>query len=126
MEVGGVDDELLPVGLDSSGGEDPPVTCRVRVGTGSEHLGDVLGLVDGCLSAELEPAMGDLVLEDHTYATIALADGTHPKVVADRLGHSTTAITLDIYSHVIPSVEEQAASRIANLIFGDAGLTPVS
>jgi integrase len=59
----------------------------------------------------------------HTYATIASTNGTHPRVVADRLGHSTTAITLDIYSRVIPSVEEQAASRIAGLIFGPTAVS---
>lgn len=55
----------------------------------------------------------------HTYATVALSAGTHPKVVAERLGHSTTAVTLDIYSHVVPSLEEQEAERIADLILGD-------
>ncbi len=57
----------------------------------------------------------------HTYATIALAAGTHPKVVAERLGHATIAVTLDIYSHVIPSLQEEAAAHLANLILGDAG-----
>lgn len=54
----------------------------------------------------------------HTYATIALAAGTHPKVVAERLGHSTIAITLDTYSHVLPSLEESTANRLAELILG--------
>lgn len=57
----------------------------------------------------------------HTYATIALSAGTHPKVVAERLGHATIAVTLDTYSHVIPSLQEEAATRLANLILGDAG-----
>lgn len=55
----------------------------------------------------------------HTYATIALGAGTHPKIVAERLGHSTIAVTLDIYSHVIPSIEEQGARQIAAAIFGE-------
>lgn len=54
----------------------------------------------------------------HTYATIALAAGTHPKVVAERLGHATIAITLDTYSHVLPSLEHDEALRIAQLIVG--------
>jgi integrase len=54
----------------------------------------------------------------HTYATIALSAGTHPKVVAERLGHSTIAITLDTYSHVLPGLEEETASRLAQLILG--------
>lgn len=56
----------------------------------------------------------------HTYATIALTAGTHPKVVAERLGHATIAITLDTYSHVIPSLEEEAATRVAHIILGSA------
>ncbi|MGQ0743968.1 MAG: tyrosine-type recombinase/integrase [Acidimicrobiales bacterium] len=52
----------------------------------------------------------------HTYATIALTAGTHPKVIAERLGHATIAITLDTYSHVLPSLEEEAANRLAALI----------
>ena len=44
----------------------------------------------------------------------------HPKVVAERLGHSTIAITLDTYSHVLPSLEEETANRLAQLILGPA------
>jgi integrase len=38
-------------------------------------------------------------------------------VVQERLGHSTIAITLDIHSHVIPATQEEAAARIAGLVF---------
>jgi integrase len=54
----------------------------------------------------------------HTHATLALRAGIHPKVVSERLGHATVAITLDTYSHAIPALEEEAASRIAGLVFG--------
>ena len=54
----------------------------------------------------------------HTYATLALAAGVHPKIVSERLGHSSVAFTLDVYSHVIPVLEEEAASRVARLITG--------
>ena len=49
----------------------------------------------------------------HTRATVALQAGVHPKVVQEHLGHSTIAITLDIYSHVIPVMQEEAAAMIA-------------
>jgi len=49
---------------------------------------------------------------------LALVDGVHPRVVQERLGHSSIAITLDIYSHVIPGLESDAAERVAGLIFG--------
>ena len=44
--------------------------------------------------------------------------GVHPKVVQERLGHSTIGITLDVYSHVLPSMETDAADRVAALILG--------
>jgi len=51
----------------------------------------------------------------HTYATLALEAGVHPKIVSERLGHATTGITLDLYSHVAPSMDEQAAEAVAGL-----------
>jgi integrase len=53
----------------------------------------------------------------HTHATLALRAGIHPKVVSERLGHATIAITLDTYSHAIPAMQEEAAVRIAGLVF---------
>ena len=52
----------------------------------------------------------------HTYATLALSSGVNPRIVSGRLGHSTVALTLDIYSHVLPQADEDAADRIAALI----------
>src|SRR5665647_1661831 len=53
----------------------------------------------------------------HTHATLALQAGVHPKVVSERLGHVTIAITLDTYSHAIPAMQEAAAALIAELVF---------
>jgi integrase len=66
--------------------------------------------------AGLRPLKGPHALR-HTWASLALAEGVHPKVVSDRLGHSTIAITIDTYSHVMPSLDEEAAGTVANLIF---------
>jgi integrase len=52
----------------------------------------------------------------HTWATLALKAGVHPKVVQERLGHSTIAITLETYSHVTGSLHEEAAEQVADLI----------
>ena len=52
----------------------------------------------------------------HTHASHALQAGIHPKVVSERLGHSSIAITLDTYSHVIPTLQETAAEVVAALI----------
>jgi integrase len=54
----------------------------------------------------------------HTHATLALEAGVHPKVVQERLGHATIAITLDTYSHAIPALQEDAAAKIAALLSG--------
>ena len=54
----------------------------------------------------------------HTHATLALQAGVHPKVVQERLGHATVAITLDTYSHAIPALEHDAAAKIAALLHG--------
>lgn len=52
----------------------------------------------------------------HTHATLALAAGVHPKVVQERLGHSSVTMTLDLYSHAVPGMQADAASTIAALI----------
>lgn len=52
----------------------------------------------------------------HTHATLALQAGVHPKVVQERLGHATISITLDVYSHAIPAMQEDAAARVAALV----------
>ena len=52
----------------------------------------------------------------HTWATLALERGIHPRVVQERLGHSTIAITLGIYSHVAPTLHDEAAQLVADLV----------
>lgn len=52
----------------------------------------------------------------HSWATLALQAGVHPKIVQERLGHSTISITLDIYSHVNPAMDADAANTVAALI----------
>jgi integrase len=47
----------------------------------------------------------------HTHATLMLRAGIHPKVVSERLGHANIGITLDLYSHVLPGIQEAAAAK---------------
>jgi integrase len=47
----------------------------------------------------------------HTHASLLLAAGVHPKVVQERLGHSQISLTLDTYSSVLPSLQEEAAEK---------------
>jgi len=48
----------------------------------------------------------------HTHASLLMREGIHPKVVAERLGHSSIQVTLDTYSHVLPSQQEGVAGRV--------------
>jgi integrase len=54
----------------------------------------------------------------HTYATVALSSGEPITVVSRRLGHATVSITLDVYSHVLPTDDRDTASRVATAILG--------
>ena len=57
----------------------------------------------------------------HTHATLMLMAGIHPKIVSERLGHSKIAITLDIYSHIVPRMQEAAAESFDQLLKAKAG-----
>jgi len=52
----------------------------------------------------------------HAFATMGLQAGINPKVVSEALGHSSVAITLDLYSHVLPNMQDELASAVANLL----------
>lgn len=55
----------------------------------------------------------------HTHATLLLKAGVPPKVVSERLGHATVAFTMEIYAHVIPGMQAEAAQLFHDLVFGD-------
>ena len=48
----------------------------------------------------------------HTHATALLASGVHPKIASERLGHSKVGMTLDLYSHVLPGMQEDAVAKV--------------
>jgi integrase len=48
----------------------------------------------------------------HAHATHMLSSGVHPKIASERLGHSKVGITMDLYSHVMPGMQEDAAARV--------------
>jgi integrase len=52
----------------------------------------------------------------HTHASLLLAAGVHPKVVQERLGHSQISLTLDTYSHLIPSMQTEAAKQFEAIL----------
>jgi integrase len=58
----------------------------------------------------------------HTCATLLLTKGVHPKIVSEMLGHSSIAITLDTYSHVIPGMQDAAAMAMEDALGDDPGV----
>jgi integrase len=52
----------------------------------------------------------------HSVATLLLTAGIHPKIVQELLGHSQISLTIDTYSHVLPSLQEDAANRLNSLL----------
>jgi integrase len=48
----------------------------------------------------------------HSHATQLLAAGVHPKIVQERLGHSTITVTMDLYSHVSETIQSDATTRL--------------
>jgi integrase len=96
---------------------------RLGVGLSDDDL--VLGHADGSIVSPIyisqlwarsikKTRLARLRFHDlrHAHATHLLANGVHPKVASERLGHSKVGITLDLYSHVIPGMQEDAAAMI--------------
>lgn len=53
----------------------------------------------------------------HSCATLLLVAGENPKVVSERLGHASVVLTLDTYSHVLPSMQQAATDKLETLLF---------
>ncbi|KUF06777.1 tyrosine recombinase XerC [Leucobacter sp. G161] len=66
------------------------------------------------------PGLPRITLKElrHTHATVLLELGEHPKIVQERLGHSTIATTMNIYSHVTPTMQRSAIDRLAKHVDG--------
>jgi len=57
----------------------------------------------------------------HTHATLLLKAGVHIKIVSERLGHSSISLTADTYSHVLPGMQDEAASKLNAMLFKKSG-----
>lgn len=66
-----------------------------------------------CQRRDLKVRFHDL---RHTHATHLLMSGVHPKIAQERLGHSSIAVTMDIYSHVLPGIQEEAAKKVGDAL----------
>jgi integrase len=54
----------------------------------------------------------------HSVATLLLEIGTHPKIVQELLGHENIGMTMDIYSHVMPTMQKEAMAKLNELLGG--------
>ena len=52
----------------------------------------------------------------HTAATLGIAAGVSVKVISDQLGHASISFTLERYSHVLPSIQDEAAAKVEQLL----------
>jgi len=91
-------------------GQDIDLIFATHIGTPVEDT----NLVKLFKSALRQAGLPEIRFHDlrHTAATLMLLQGVHPKVVQERLGHSTIGMTLDIYSHVLPSMQEDVADKM--------------
>ena len=98
---------------------------RVAAAQAGQH-GAVRKLVAVQGRVQLGAEAGLLGRDDvrHSYASAALAADIPAKVVSERLGHASIAITMDTYSHVLPGLDAEAAGTVARLILGDGDQEP--
>jgi integrase len=87
------------------------------IGTHLNPTRDVLGVLNSLLE---KAGLPDIRFHDlrHSSATMLLGMKVHPKIVQEILGHSQIAITLDIYSHVLPTMQEEAMHRVDEALGG--------
>lgn len=93
-----------PLDLPSLYGRFKDLLQRAELGTWKEPEGE-----DGERTFEAGFRLSDL---RHTCATLLLLAGENPKVVSERLGHASVTLTLDTYSHVLPSMQEGSADKL--------------
>ena len=79
-----------------------------------QYLSRLLGRTTGALGLPRLTAHG----LRHTCATLMLANGVPPKVAAERLGHSDPSLFMNLYSHVTPTMQREAAEKIGAALFG--------
>lgn len=66
----------------------------------------------------LQSGLKNMRLHDcrHTHASILLKQNVHPAIVAARLGHSSVSVTMDVYSHILPGLQEKAAAQFDDFL----------
>jgi integrase len=85
------------------------------LGDGEPVKPDTFSTMWGQWSANREPRVRFHDLR-HAHATHMLASGIHPKIAQERLGHATVSMTLDLYSHVLPGMQAEAAKKVGDAL----------
>ncbi len=106
---------------------------RLVAGPGWKDLGLVFTMPDGspierkCLHNDFKRVLDEAGLPDsrfhdlrHSAASLLLAQGTHPRMVMELLGHSQMALTMDTYSHVMPAMMRETAESMDAILAGPA------
>jgi integrase len=106
--------------------------ARLKAGTGYQKYDLVFATRDGTpimprnlLSRHFKPILKRAKLPHsvrlydlrHTCASLLLAANEHPKIVSERLGHASIVLTLDTYSHVLPSMQQAATDKLEKMLF---------
>ena len=81
-----------------------------------ERLHGLTGGISFCDLALLPDLQRRGPAEPHSHASHMLASKIHPKAVQERLGHSSIAITMDIYSHLMPNMQGEAAAAVDGVL----------
>ena len=84
------------------------------------HLNPSKDVLDELKKLLNKAGLPDIRFHDlrHSAATLLLSEGVHPKIVQELLGHSNISMTMDVYSHVLPSMQQDAISRL-NTVLGN-------
>ena len=107
-EVGALGDAYEDWGLIFPGEQGQPLRPWSLTGGPYRRLLERAGLPKGTRFHDLR----------HTCATLLLCEGVHPKLVQELLGHATIAITLDTYSHVLPSLGDRTTRAMESVFSG--------
>lgn len=89
------------------------------------HLNPTRDLLDELKKIATKVGLPPMRFHDlrHVAATLLLSEGIHPKVVQEILGHSQISMTLDVYSHVLPNMQQDAMNKLNDLFIAERGET---
>lgn len=89
------------------------------------HLNPTRDVLDVLKSFLKQAGLPDIRFHDlrHSSATMLLGMKVHPKIVQEILGHSQIAITMDIYSHILPTMQEEAMNKLNDVLQGELAIS---